>query len=123
MIAGRLLFAGLLAIGLLGMGFGIVGDQARSEPVAVQDASAAAKKATANIDAQLQARGATMVPRSELPKKLANAKRTMSKYQCDKTACWCHGAKSCAPMTELTNCATFNCNNDSGEPSCWCKKK
>ena len=122
MIAGRLLLAGLLAIGLLGTGFAIVGDQARSEPVAVHDASAAAKKPAANIDAQLQARGATTVPRSEMPPKVAAAKR-MSKYKCDKTACWCHGAKSCGPMTKLTNCASFRCNPDSGEPSCWCDKK
>jgi hypothetical protein len=62
-----------------------------------------------------------MVARSELPKKVTSGKRnTSSKYPCDSKACWCRGGKSCLALTERTDCKSFRCNNDGGQPVCWC---
>ena len=35
----------------------------------------------------------------------------------------CHGAAQCAGLIEFLGpkCKDFRCNNDSGQPSCWCE--
>ena len=71
-VRGRLV-CGLLAIGLLGTGLRV----SRRQPEASRSRCKTLPRQEgggSNIDAQIQARGAPTVPRSELPKKLANAR-------------------------------------------------
>ena len=115
----RFMFVCMLSLSMLGIAFGTTtGAQQLTGSTAAAQEISAAKKAAVNAGEQLKARGATMVPRSELPVKASSGRG--SKYTCDKSACWCTGVKSCMKLTDKMCRGGFRCNNDGGQPVCWC---
>jgi hypothetical protein len=81
--------------------------------------SAATKNA--QIMRQLEAKSATIVPMSKLPKALATKPKNQ-RYSCDSVACWCSGGSDCLKLIDEkgASCSHFVCGNDHGTPVYWC---